>query len=534
MNVFRRIKNSRILKKQSISEATLIMVIIIFLSKIIGYTREVLVAYYFGATAKTDAFLIAFLVPSMVLGLIAGGIQIVIIPLYTEKKKISLQRAHLFVNQVFLITVFFLIVLSALMYLFPTFFIKIVAYGFKGNRLSLAVYFMRYLIIFGFFNVFIGFFTGLYQAEKQFLYPALIGLIGNSFIPIMLIALTPLIGINSWTVAEIAFSTFSFFAMFIILRWKRGFFGEFALKHIDWKEMAHFANLLFPIILTSSLFTINNIVDKTVASSLSTGSIAILNFAQKIYLIPFGLLIAPLNISTYPTLSSLAASKNYKGYANLFQQSITLILFVMIPISVLFIVLSQPIIRILFQHGAFTSKDTVATAFTVSMYSIGLFMIAANDFLRRVFFSFKNTKTPLYISSVIVSINVVGDIVLSRFLGVVGIALATSTAVTIGFLVYLTVLIKMGYLTNVHLSHILIEFIKIVSVSIIIGVIAFFLKGCINNPKLILSMLHFTVVSIVLLICYLALTYLIHSGGNKISLFYFKKFAKIFVKINRI
>jgi len=524
LNLFNKIKNSRILRRQSISEATLIIVTITFLSKIIGYAREVLVAYYFGATAKTDAFLIAFLVPSMVLGLIAGSIQIVIIPLYTEKKKINLQKARLFVNQVFFITVIFFIVFSIIMYLFPTFFIKIVAYGFKGNRLSLAVYFMRYLIIFGFFNVFIGFFTGLYQAEKQFFYPSLIILIGNSFVPLSLIIFNPVIGISSWIVGEIMFSAFSFFSLFIILKWKRGFFSEFALKHIDWEEMAHFADLLFPIILTASLFTVNNIVDKIVASSLSVGSIAILNFAQRIYLIPFGLLITPLNVSTYPTLSSLAASKNYKGYANLFQQSITLILFVMIPISVLFIVLSQPIVCILFQHGAFTSKDTVTTALTVSMYSIGLFMIAANDFLRRIFFSFKNTKTPLYISIVIVSINVVGDIVLSRFLGVTGIALATSTAVTIGFLIYFTTLIRIGYLAHVHLSDILIESIKVIFVSILIGAIAFFLRKYINSLSLILSILRFTLVSLILLVLYLFLTRIMRSKGFNLFRLYASKF----------
>ncbi len=524
MSLFNKIKNSRILRRQSISEATLIIVTITFLSKIIGYAREVLVAYYFGATAKTDAFLVAFLIPSMVLGLIANGIQIVIIPLYTEKKKISLQKARLFVNQVFFITVLFLLVFLAFMYLFPTFFIKIIAYGFKGNRLSLTVYFMRYLLIFGFFNVFIGFFTGLYQAEKQFLYPAFILLMGNSLIPLSLVIFTPIICINSWVIGEIAFSAFSFFALFIALRLKRGFFKQFAFRHINWKEIRYFANLLFPIILTSSLFTINNIVDKTVASSLSTGSIAILNFAQRIYLIPFGIIITSLNVATYPALSSLAASKNGKGYANLFQQSITLILFVMVPISVLFIVLSQPIVRILFQHGAFTYKDTVATALTVSMYSIGLFMIAANDFLRRVFFSFKNTKTPLYISIVIVSINVIGDIVLSRFLGVAGIALATSIAATIGFLIYFTALIKMGYLVHVHLSNIIIEFIKIVSVSIIIGTILFFLRNYINSSVFILSILDFALVSLVLLVLYLFLTWIMRSNGFNLFSAYTKKF----------
>ena len=214
MNIFNKIRHSRILKKQSVTEATLIIIVITFLSKIVGYAREVLVANYFGATAQTDAFLIAMLVPAMILGLIAGGLQVVIIPIYTERKKQDPQKARIFVNQVFFVTVLFLSVISIIMFIFPAFFIKAVAYGFKGDRLILAVYFMRFLVIFGFFNVLVGFLTGLYHAEKQFLYPAILGLIGNSLIPLSLFFLHSSLGMNSWTVGELAISSFLFFSLY--------------------------------------------------------------------------------------------------------------------------------------------------------------------------------------------------------------------------------------------------------------------------------------------------------------------------------
>ena len=524
MKIFSRIRHSRILKRQSISEAALIITIITFLSKIVGYAREVLVAYYFGATAQTDAFLIAFLVPSMVLGLIAGGLQVVIIPVYTEKKKKDPAIARLFVNQIFFITGVSLFALSIVMYLFPTFFIKIVAYGFKGNRLTLATYFMRYLIIFGFFNIFIGFFTGIYQTEKQFLYPAVVGLIGNCLVPVSLVLLTPMIGINSWTVGEIAFSTFAFLALFIVLRTRKGFFKAFALKHIDWKEMRYFGALLFPIILTSSLATINRIVDRTVASSLAFGSIAILNFAQKIYLIPIGLLATSLNVSVYPTFSSFATEKNHKGYATVFQQSIIFTMFIMLPISAAFIALSQPIVKILFQHGAFTQSATTVTAFAVSMYSIGLFVLAANDLLRRAFFSFKDTKTPLYLSAIIVAINIAGNLILSRFFGVGGIALATTIAATFGFFLYIYALRKKHYIQGMSYRPIIKEGFKIISISFFTGIIAFLLKNYINSATLLSMILRFVLVSLFLTVIYLLLTYLFHSQGFALFSNYVKKF----------
>lgn len=514
MKVVSKIRHSRILNRQSITEATLIIVVVTFLSKIVGYAREVLVANYFGATAQTDAFLIAMLVPSMLLGLVAGGLQTVIIPVYTERKKQNPQNARIFINQVFLITVLFLFLISVVMFIFPTFFIKTVAYGFESDRLSLAVYFMRFLVIFGFFTVLTGFFTGLYQAEKQFLYPAILGLIGNSFIPISLFLLHSPLGINSWTVGELAFSSFLFFGLFIVLFLRRNFFKMFQLNSIDWGALRHFGALLIPIIAGSGIGIINQIVDKTIASSLSAGSIAVLNFAQRVYLIPLGLFAAPLSVAVYPTFSSLATGKNYKSYAETFVQSMSFMIYVMIPISVIFITLSQPIVKILFQHGAFTQSDANVTAFAVSMYSFGLFAMAANYILWRSFYSFQDTKTPLYLGIVVVTINIIGNLTLSRILKAPGIALTTAIAATTGLFLYAYALRKKQYIKGLHYAPLLKEGIKITAISTFIGFISILLKPYINaSPNFLTSVLRFALVLILFTIAYVPLTYLFKSYG---------------------
>jgi len=491
----------------------------------VGYAREVLVANYFGATAQTDAFLIAMLVPSMLLGLVAGGLQTVIIPVYTERKKQNPQNARIFINQVFFITVLFLFLISIVMFIFPTFFIKVVAYGFESDRLSLAVYFMRFLVIFGFFTVLIGFLTGLYQAEKQFLYPAILGLIGNIFIPISLFLIHSPLGINSWTVGELAFSSFLFLGLFLVLFLCRNFFKTFQLNNVDWPSMRHFSALLIPIIAGSGINVINQIVDKTVASSLTEGSIAVLNFAQKVYLIPLGLFAMPLAVAVYPTFSSLATEKNYKSYAETFVQSMSFMIYVMIPISVIFIALSQPIVRILFQHGAFTQSDTNVTAFAVSMYSLGLFALAANYILWRSFYSFQDTKTPLYLGTVVVTINIIGNLTLSRIFGAGGISLATAIAATTGLFLYAYALRKKQYIKELHYTPLFKEGIKIIAISIFIGFLSILLKPYINaSPNFIISVLRFALVLILLTIVYIPLSYLFKSYGYFIFIFRLKGF----------
>ncbi|MGC8758143.1 MAG: lipid II flippase MurJ [Caldisericaceae bacterium] len=156
-------KRVSFLTKQTVSQAAIIIMVTTFLSKVIGYAREVLVAKYFGATAQTDAFLIAMLIPSMILGLFSGGMQTVTIREYVEKRAKDSSYAKIFVNQIFLIFSIVLAMISLFLVLFSSFFIKIVAFGFSGERLALASNFMKFLTPYGFMMVLSGLFTGLFQ-----------------------------------------------------------------------------------------------------------------------------------------------------------------------------------------------------------------------------------------------------------------------------------------------------------------------------------------------------------------------------------
>jgi len=145
---------------------------------------------------------------------------------------------------------------------------------------------------------------------------------------------------------------------------------------------------------------------------------------------------------------------------------------IIIPVSIIMMVLAEPIV---FQRGAFTNISTQLTALTVVMYSIGLFAVSANYFLIKTFYSFKNTKTPLILGTVIVSINIIGNIILSKILGVQGIALATSIASIIGLILYYQV-IKNKYFKNENFTISVKKILKIILLSLLLGIISLFLK----------------------------------------------------------
>jgi len=460
------------IKKQTIAEAAFLIAFINLLSKFIGFAREMLVANYFGVTAQTDAFLVALIVPSALLGLFAAGLGTLIVPFYLEKKAVAIEEARKFVNSTFLVWGSISVLVSILILAFAPVLVKIIAYGFKGERLNLAVTLTRYLVLAGLSTVLVGFFTGIFQAEKQFFLPAFVSLISNGLIVVSLYFLHSQLGIHSWTVGQLLFAVVQFLILFSFLYFRRNLFHTLSYQQIDWKEISRFAALLFPLIFSGGLSILNQIVDKTIASVLDTGSIAALNFATRVWQIPITLLAVPIATAIFPTFSELAIEGQTKEeYESKLNRTVGITFCLIIPSTVLIFILAAPLVQLFFERGAFDAGATTLTASAVRMYILALFAHAASPILARSFYSFKNTRTPLIISAMTVTLNIILNIILSKILGAPGIALATSISMIFNFIFFNLFLKK--YL-NPFSSRLAKETLKIILSSIPAGIICYF------------------------------------------------------------
>ena len=457
----------------------MVIAVISFISKFFGFFREVLVARYFGATGQTDAFLVALIIPLSILGLFSGGFNTLVIPFYLEKKTQSQEAARRFVNSVFMVWGVLFIFLSILIFIFAPACVRIIAYGFKGETFNLAVTLTRYLIISGLFTVFAGLFTGLFQAEKQFFFPVFVTFLGNVGLVLSLFFLHRYLGIHSWTSGQIFNAAFAFFAMLSVLYWRHKLFHSLSYSQIDWSEIKKFAFLLLPLVISGGLSVLNQIVDKTIASGLDAGSIAALNFATRVWSIPISLLATPIATAVFPTFSELAlngASK--KEYESRLDRTLSYMFYLTIPSTIFLFFLSKPLVRLFFERGAFDSEATDLTSFVLKMYILGLFAHAISPILARAFYSFKNTKTPLIISAICVSLNIVLNILLSRLLGAAGIALATSIVMMVNIALYRRFLRR--YLTTFR-AELGADIFRIIISSLPIGLVCYFSLPFLNN-----------------------------------------------------
>lgn len=446
------------------AQAAVFISFVLFLSKFIGFARDILVAKYFGATGLTDAFLVALVIPLTILGLFGTGLNTLIIPVYMEKNGSDPRAARTFADSVFMVATACFFAISALVAVFAPACVRVFAYGFTGERFATAVHLTRYLALSGVFTVLTGLLTGLLQAEKQFLAPALAGLAGNVAVVLSLYFLTPRLGINSWTLGQIVLAVLNFALLFLLLIRRYGFFRSLDWRSIDWRSMGRFAYLLMPLVVSSGVGFINTIVDKTVASGLSAGSIAAISFSSRVWGIPISLLATPIAVAVFPTLSELAVSDlDRPEFSAKLTRTMGITFFFVIPSSVVMLCLAAPIVRLLFERGAFVPGATDLTAAVTRMYVIALAAHAAAPVLAKVFYSFKNTMTPLIISGSGVVLNIILNIVLSRIMGAPGIALATTIVMTLNCLFYVIFLRRYVNVFNRPLVH---ESLKLLAAAI--------------------------------------------------------------------
>ena len=518
------------LSHQTITEAAIITAVLAFLSKVVGYVRDMLTAKYFGTSMQMDAFEVALIIPNMILGLFAAGLQTIIVRMYSEKKEESREKGKVFVNQLFFIYSIFLFIITILIIVFSPAAVKIVAAGFTSDRLNYASTFVKMLAIFGYLNVMTGFFTGVFQAEKQFFYPALVGLIANIAVPICLIVFTPSIGIYSRVIGQDMFGIIFFLMLFIFLYSRWGFFKRFNIRNIDWSSIREFTNLVMPAIAVSSLNILYQIIDKTIGSYLPYGAIASLSYAQTVYLIPYSLIGTSITTAVYPTLSEHVVSNNSENFLRLFKKSFYLLVFVMVPITVYFTVWARPIVRVLFERGAFSTSSTLLTQKNVIMYSLGLLGIALSDLFRRAFFSFKDTKTLMRISWVSVALNLVLDIVLAKLLASPGIALATTIVTYVSLIQYFLYSRSKHYFTAGYLGKILKETLKAVVPGVIISILAYFSLRIIPVQAHAIKIFLISIgIGAILFIIYVSLGKLLKGEIFDVALSYMGDFKKRFL-----
>lgn len=447
--------------------ALIIMVVTLF-SKFLGFGRDIVLSYFFGASSISDAYLISLTIPSVIVGLIGTGIVTAYIPMQSRVIDDSGDEAGSEFTSNFtniLLVIVTIIYIVGMLFTEPI--VKLFALGFTSEILELTIEFTKISLFGMYFTALISIFSGYLQIKNNYIIPALIGFPLNVIVIISIIIAAQ--GNYSILALGTLIATAAQFMLIVPFLKKANYNYSFSVNIRD-DRMVKTLHIALPVILGTSVNQINFLVDRTIASSLAVGGISALNYANRLNIFIQGLFVTSIITAMYPVISSYASRKNFDGIKKTLGESISIITIFVLPITIGALIFSKEVINMLFGRGAFDSAAIQMTSTALFFYAFGMMGVGLREVLARGFYSMQDTKTPMINAAVGMMVNILLNIVLSRYMGVGGLALATSIAATFTtILLFISLRKKIG---PFGMKQISISFLKILFASLIMGVLA--------------------------------------------------------------
>ncbi len=410
------------MKSKSMIKTASAITFITLVSKLFGFIRELLIAYFFGTSAEVDMYIMAVNIPTIMLGFISC-IGTAYTPVYTEIVTKEGRDKGLGFTVVLLLAIAVICGgVIAVCFVNAPALVEFAAPGFEGGMALKTAEYLKIslwsLLFTTIMNIFICYlncsskfvqasFCMLFHSGIQIVFTVFAYLFGPVFLPIGYVA-----------------ANACYLAAVLAASLKNGFrFGRFFYES---RYMKTLLKLVVPIAVSSLVTQVNGYIDKYYASGLPSGSISALHYSNTIRTFVVMMLNTGLVTIFYPVMSKLAAEKEISGMKKVLKASISYILLSFIPITVLLMKFSRILTEFLFQRGAFDQGAAQMTAAAIKMYAVGIAAVALRDVLFNYYYSIKRTTLTLAVSILTIAVNALLDACFVWRFGIEGLALATS------------------------------------------------------------------------------------------------------------
>jgi putative peptidoglycan lipid II flippase len=460
--------------KRSITRAAGLMSIATFISRILGYVKDMILAFYFGATGISDSFFAAFRIINFSRELFAeGSMSAAFIPVLTEHR---VQKGEEEAKHLVKVTFSFILIVAGIMcalgIIFAPAIVRVIAPGFvldHPEQVPLTILLTRVMFPFLFFISLAALVMGALNTKKVFFIPALAPAMLNITIIIMIVSFISFFKQQIVVVAlGVAIGGFVQFAFQLPSFYKNGYRLGFTphFRHPGLKKMAI---LLLPITLALAVSQINILVGTVLASFLPQGSITYLYYSMRLIQFPIGIFGVSMGMAALPMLSEHAVKGDFDKLREDFSFALRLLFYISVPAMAGLIALREPIVNLLFQRGTFDYTATQATAEALMFYSLGIWATGGVRIMSVTFYSMQDTRTPVKINAIGVAANLVLCLILMGPLKHSGIALAYALAFSVNFtLLFIFIRKKLGQIDTRKIFR---SFIKTCIAAGIMGII---------------------------------------------------------------
>ncbi|MFT4347481.1 murein biosynthesis integral membrane protein MurJ [Bartonella ancashensis] len=422
------------------------------MSRLFGFVREMLMAASFGTGPVSDAFNVAFRFPNTFRRFFAeGAFNAAFVPLFSKKiTEDGKEKACQFAEEVFGVLFSILLLLTIVMEISMPFLVRtVIAPGFAEDAIKFDATVRFTAIMFPYLTCMSlsAMMGGMLNALQNYFVAAIAPVFLNIILIIVLAyawiyQLDPWhIGLNlSWGV--MAAGIFQLFLIAIALR-KSDIKLYLRFPHFS-PNVRQLLTLAFPAAITGGITQINLLINTNIASS-QPGAVSALVYADRLYQVPLGVVGIAVATVLLPELTKALRKKNYQDANSLQNRAIEFTLFLALPASILFLLISSPIVSLLFERGQFTQESTSSVAYLLALYGLGLPAFVLIKVFIPSFFAREDTKTPMIFSAICVFVNVSLALTLFPLLSARGIVIAEITSAWVNTILLYGTLIKRGY-----------------------------------------------------------------------------------------
>lgn len=443
--------------KKRLAVAAAFLVIATAGSRVLGLIREIAQVYYLGLGDQMSAFTAAQKLPNLIRALLAdAALSAAFIPVFSGliekgKRREAWQLAY----TVSVIVAVGLGIVSVLGMIFAPQVVKFVAPGFKPQMIPLTISLTRImfpqLVALGL----AGIAMGILNAYDHFSTPAIAPIVWNLIIIVGLVAFSFITGyrtadggIKDSGFQILAWATVVGTVVQLLIQlpsvWKRRWHEAGERLRLNFRDPAlwQMAKILGPVMISLGIINFNALVDTQFASLLSDkGAVAYIDKAFRLFQLPQGVFAIAIGTVLFPALSRHATSERFKEFREDLSLGIRQILFLTLPFSAFFIVLSLPTVRLIYEHGSQVNASEIASVGTaLTFFSVGMAFVSVNTLLNRAFYSIRKSWVPLTVGVANLALNALLDWALYRPLGVGGITLSTSLVSIFNFFALLVLL----------------------------------------------------------------------------------------------
>ena len=498
----------------------------IMVSRSLGFLRDILIAFFFGTGVVAQGFFMAFTVPNLLRQLVAeGAVNTVIVPVLTEYKARKSEAeffrfSNILFNQFF---VFLILIATAGIYLSP-FLIRIIAPGFISDpvKLTLTIDLTRalfpYIILVGL----TAYCMGLLNTLNHFAAPAYSSALWNTTVIIIMLVFFRTFEISHLVLAVLLGGVMQLLLQVVpllnkgpLIDIRAGFLHEGSRR---------IGRLLMPRVIGAGIYQLNIVVDRMLASLqfvVGRGAVAALYYGNRLFQLPLALSGIAIATAALPAMSSLAVSRDTKAFKESLSFSLRNMLFISLPASVGLMVLSRPIIKVIFERGEFSAYATDITSLVLFFYAVGLAAYGGVRILVSAFHAMQDTFTPVKSAFFSLLLNIVLNLILMVPLQAGGLALATSLAGLANFVfLYRMLSRRIGSFGGDEIAR---SFMRILAASAVMGFIAHILTKVIPWPGGLKDAAVLTAVISVSVASYLIACFMLKVEELRVALSWIKK-----------